>query len=1479
MTTEDAATGPREPILPGRRRGRPVMLAALALLVVGLLWAAAPAPAPAPPAARPASVPTVDVSAPAPASADAPLVHDQWTVRDGLPVNHANALYQTPDGYLWLATFDGLVRFDGLRFTVFAPGNTEGLPSNRVSSVHPGPGGVFWLNTEQGHLVRVAGGRFEASGAVFGQVHKVVTEPGGPTWIATEGGLFRYDAGRLQPAFGGALQGRWVTDVLRVRDGTLWVATMKDGVWQVVGGQLQRSTPRLLGVTLFEDADGTLWVGGHGVWRRRAGVWALFAPPGAPWTEAGWEAESNVWGFYRQPDGLWVTTEQGFYRSVSADRARGPGPGTEPVRSPPPVAGPTEHRPVVRRRDVARCPDGSLWLARSTDLFREGRPVASLSSPISSLLCDREGSLWATTTHDGLHRFRRSLLRTYGEPEGLGFRNVYHVYEDRAGALWFAGDGGTVGEGTVSRLHNGAFQHLTAGAYAAEKTDPDWNADQAVYEDRAGTLWMGFQTCPAPRRAADGGCARFTWAEGAPRRRYVYAIRQTRDGALWFGTIAGLYRLAAGRWTLFTTADGLSDDHARYLLEARDGTLYAATLRGGVVRFANGRFTAITTADGLSSDHVRALYEDAGGVLWIGTEDGGLNRLDPETGRITTVRPADGLYADGVHQIVEDGSGRLWMSTNQGLFWVRRAELDAFARGAVARVRSVAYTERDGMRSREANGGRQESALRASDGRLWFATQDGAVVVDPADVGGGEAPPPVVIEQVTAGEATATVRRGSRVALSEDQRSFRIAYTAPTFVAPERVRFRYRLDGFDRDWVEAEHRREAVYTQVPPGAYTFRVAASTGNGVWTEHDAVLAVSVAPFAYETGWFLALCGLAAAALLAAGYRARTRHLLRRQRELEALVDGRTEALQAEKRTTEAQARRLKEVDRLKSRFFTNVSHEFRTPLTLTIGPLEDLRSGEQGPLPAWAREKADLALRNSRRLLRLIGQLLDVAKVEAGEMRLRAQQEDLTPFLRGVALSFAPLAERRRVRLDVEAPEAPVPVYFDADKLEQIFANLLSNAFKFTPEGGTVRVSLGVEGRDAEALEDEGCAATFAPRMPRSAVVRVHDSGPGVPAEALPHLFERFYQADGAPALLQAGSGVGLSLARDLAELHGGTVTAESAAGSGATFTVTLPLGRAHLTDDQLATSDTGSDTEPASAALSSGDGHGSGLPTPELPTPNEAGGLSGDGGPDEDDRTTVLIADDNAELRAYVRGHLEGRYRVLEAADGTRALETARTALPDLVVSDVMMPGLDGVALVEALRADRRTDFIPVILLTARATDEDRMEGLEGGADDYLTKPFSVRELRVRVDNLIASRRVLRERFAADPPAPPPVRTPPRDGLPASDAAFLDRVRAAVNAGLGDEEFSVEELAAAVGQSRSTLHRRLRQLLGESPTGLLRHARLERAAVLLRERRGTVSEVAYAVGFRSVSHFSHAFRASYGVPPSAFLDHAVEPTPA
>ena len=1426
---------PRPPARRARARGR---VASAALLLAAL--ALGPARAQAPP---PAGV---------------PLVRERWTVREGLPVNHANTLHQTPDGYLWLATFDGLVRYDGVRFVVFNVANTPGLPSNRIAWLFPGTGGALWLATEQGHLVRVEGGRFTLLGTLPGLVTRVVPGRGDVAWVATRAGLYRYGGGRLAPFAAGTLGDALVGAVLVDPSGAFWAATPEGRLWRFYGGRARvysRSDHGLAHLNaLHLDADGALWVGGDGVARFARGRWETFAPDGARWARPGRAADDDVYRFYRAPGGpLWIATMRGLAR-WDGDAASGAGRLTwldAPLRGGLPIV-------------FATCPDGTTWMAADATLFREGRLAATVGSPVYDVHCDREGSVWAATQTDGLHRFRAAALRAVGPPEGLGLRNVYDVYEDRSGGLWFTGQ-----EGVLSRLHGGRFRHLTAGAPlvpAGTHTVPN----QAVYEDRAGDVWLGFQVCRAADRAPDGGCERFAWAPGAPHNEGVNAILQARDGALWFGAAGaddgGLYRLQSGRWTRFTTADGLADAHVRFLLETRGGELWAATTRGGVARFdpagagGRGRFAALTTADGLASDHVRALHESADGALWIATEDRGLVRRDPASGALVSVRQSDGLYDDGLHTVVEDGRGRLWMSTNRGLFWVAHAELDAFARGEVARVHSAAYTERDGMRNREAHGGRQGSALRASDGRLWFATQDGAVVVDPTAAGAAPRPPPPLVEGVTVEGDAVPLDAASPVALTAERRNFRVAYTSPTFAAPERVRFRYRLDGYDAEWVEAQGRREAAYTGVPPGRYTFRVAASNGDGVWVEGAVPLELRVVPFYYETAWFRLLGLLAAAGLAAATYRTRVRRLRQRGKELEAAVAERTvalraekEALRAEKQKTEAQAERLQEMDRLKSRFFTNVSHEFRTPLTLTIGPLEDLKEDGAG-LPAGARRNVALALRNSRRLLRLINQLLDVAKLESGEMRLDARLLDLTAFVRGIARSFAPLAERRRVRISVRAPEDPVPVPFDADKLEQVFVNLLSNAFKFTPEGGAITVTVAREG-------PAGAGGT--------AVITVRDNGPGIAPEALPHLFERFYQAEETHSDVQPGTGVGLSLAQDLAELHGGSIAVESEVGFGSAFTVRLPMGEPPVPGDGAA----GPDVSLPVAAP----------PRPPRLAPETDEGASGEEAsdtraPDEDDRTTILVADDNAEIRAYVRHHLEPRYRVLEAADGAAALATARDRLPDLVISDVMMPVLDGFALVRALRADPQTDFLPVVLLTARATEGDTVDGLVGGADAYLTKPFNVRELRAHVEGLIASRQRLRARFSTGPPptAAHPTAAHPNGhaggpgGRPAVDEAFLAHARAAVAAHLGDEEFGVEALAEALAQSRSTLHRRLRQLTGQSPTAFIREVRLAHAAALLRERLGTISEVAYAVGFRSVSHFSQAFRAQHGAAPSAFV---------
>ena len=555
-------------------------------------------------------------------------------------------------------------------------------------------------------------------------------------------------------------------------------------------------------------------------------------------------------------------------------------------------------------------------------------------------------------------------------------------------------------------------------------------------------------------------------------------------------------------------------------------------------------------------------------------------------------------------------------------------------------------------------------------------------------------------------------------------------------------------------------------------------------------------------------------------------------RRERLLEERVGARTAELQKALTTIEAQAQRLGEMDKAKSRFFANVSHEFRTPLTLTLGPLQDLREGHHGELPTEAVEDLDIAIRSARRLLRLVNQLLDTAKVEAGQLRPRFQKLDIRRLLDDAALSFSPLAERRGVSTKTTLGNDPVIVWVDPEMMEQVFTNILSNAFKFTPEGGTVQVRL----------------RSQPPR--ESVVVEVQDSGGGIPAEQIPRVFDRFYQASETASVDQAGTGLGLALAKELVELQHGHIEARSVPGLGTTLTVSLKTGHEHLSDAEI-------ERSPEE--------------TPSLKDADEKDedvfALPANEDPDDADATTVLVIDDSSEIRRYVRKHLEGSYRIIEAGNGAEGLEAVRSEIPDVVISDVIMPRLDGVELCKTIKSDPELDFVPVILLTAKASTDSRVEGLESGADDYLTKPFEVRELQARVANLISSRRRLQERL--DEPGSEPVPTLSTDEGSTDESAFATQVRAAIDSNLADEAFGVEMLAQELNMSRVHLYRRVREELDQQPSELIIGMRLDRAAHLLSSDAGSVAEIAYGVGFKSVSHFTKRFRLRFEQTPSSY----------
>ncbi|MEM8602080.1 MAG: ATP-binding protein, partial [Bacteroidota bacterium] len=657
--------------------------------------------------------------------------------------------------------------------------------------------------------------------------------------------------------------------------------------------------------------------------------------------------------------------------------------------------------------------------------------------------------------------------------------------------------------------------------------------------------------------------------------------------------------------------------------------------------------------------------------------------------------------------------------------------------------------------------------------------------------------------------------------------------------------------------------RTATYTNVPPGRYTFRVRGTNNDGVWNEAGTALGVVVVPPWWRTWWAYLLYGVAIAFAVAMGLRYRRERIeLRHRSEMERL-----------------EAEQLRELDRARSRFFANVSHEFRTPLTLTLGPLDDVRAGHYGAVPDAMDAPLSLARTNAGRVLTLINEILDVSRLEAGQVPLQAQAVDLGAFVSGLAAMIAPLAERRRLVLEVDVPAEPVVVYADPALLEKVAMNLLSNALKFTPEGGHVWV---------EVASDDATAS-----------VAVRDDGPGIAPDALVRVFDRFYRASEAEHAV--GTGIGLALARELAHLHRGTLDAASTVGQGSTFTLTLRLGHDHLPEGavDLDAPLVGWDAEDPGElpVVSIGDGASSSTTPDQTSTLATLDGPSGDGA---DGRKTVLVVEDHPEVRAFIRRHLERgtpSYRVLEAASGDQGLDKARCLLPDLVLSDVMMPGtLDGVALCRALKADPETDFLPVVLLTARAAPEDRIGGLKEQADDYLTKPFDPAELRARIANLIAGRQRLRERFlqegmarvlseqgydasntATPSPTLPPALHPSVPEVTSADEALLTSVRQTVEARLADEDFGVSDLADAVGLSRSQLYRRLHALTGQSTSDVIRTFRLERGAQLLTAGVGTVSEVAYAVGFKTVSHFSNAFTAHHGCRPSAYPDTLSPPT--
>ena len=1429
-------------------------------------------------------------TASAPAAEPPQCIFQYYSTTDGLTHDRIADIFTDSRGFVWVCTWYGVSRFDGYAFRNFntEPGDYSPLSHHRFVSVSEDSNGHLWFTTYNLHIYRFNRytEQFEDVAALiegFDAKHYRTThclhDSEGGTWVAIAGlGVVRFadtpdgrpvrlDTLFDEPVLGGDVSAMFVDDL-----GTAWIAAADGQLNRVTaadrsqvrtvcmlparafdfateGGDLYCATPQGVVRVSKQGGDVCRLTGGH------EGLTAIAADSVRHEVYVGSRAGELFRVVGRRLDRLTPRgAAPGRIRNLTADSH-----GTVWVVTP--EAGITRYRPesndykhfeqepytVSYNIDTLACiaeGGGRLWIKMNRYGFgfydRERDAVEPFYNDPHQSNClmtnavvqfdVHDDVLWLSTYNErGLRKAvlleQPAQIFTLPSASPKTFRGeVRALLRDRRGRVWIGTrDGELFACDSADRVVYRLPQHNAGMIYALK-------------EDRAGNIWVGTKGRGLYRltpRGGDYAVKHFVHSAADPwslSNDQVYCVEEDEHGHIWVATYGGGIDMLDDRdghrfihaGNLLHHYPGDEAGRVRWLLSDGPNRMLAATVDGLLIfdpaaDCRQMRFRLVQKIPGdaasLGNNDIIHIFKDSRGSVWLSTYGGGLNRIE---GYDADGRPrfrcydlSDGLPGNICMAVAEDGQGDLWVSTH-----------NAVSHFDVGREKFTNYNLYDGVRNAVLS---EATAATASDGDVLFGggrhiyrfdagrIRQSAVDCNLRFTGLSVRNRPVVVGPDAPLSVAASEAR--KIVLPYDYTNFRVEFAALEPAVQHAVSYMYRLEGYDRDWNVSGSINRAFYSNVPPGRYTLHVKAVTGSAAPAGEGIGMEIEILPPPWLSWWAKTLYVLLALAVAAVAWR--TFASIVRIRRAASVEKGLTD---------------------LKLRFFTDISHELRTPLTLILGGIEDVRRHDH--LSARSENSLALAHRNAKRMLTLINQLLDFRKIVKEKMELKISRVDLVPLVENALDDFREIASERHIELLFTVSRRSVLVWVDSERIESVIYNLLSNALKFTRAGGRIEVI--VAQRDAEEC----------------VTLTVRDNGIGIPRDKQGQIFERFVQASRAVDSNIKGSGIGLSLCREIVALHHGEISVESTPGEGSVFTVKLRTGNAHFGMEQIDFTGAAAGEEKPAYMVSDFTSVDSRRRTDVAP-PKDA--------------QKILLVEDNRELRVFIYNNLIETYTVIEADDGVEALEKIRSEMPDIIVTDLMMPRMDGIELIDKVRHDFTMSHIPIVMLTARHSPDDRLKAMEFGADGYITKPFSIELLLARIDNLLTRRRTLFEKFSAQSARNKVAELVVDDVVVTDrDEEFMKEVMAWFGQNIENSDLTIDQLASHLGLGRTTMYNKLKSLTGKSPVELLKEYRITKAKLLLRTGQFSVSEVAYKVGFSDPGYFSRCFREQFRMSPAEYL---------